>query len=98
MTSIDSLGLDRLDFIKIDVEGAQLQVLEGAAETIARTRPVIQCELHPARNEYPETADHMAGLGYRIEKLDRKNFLFLPPERGGAAEAADADELVKGSA
>jgi FkbM family methyltransferase len=34
--------------MKIDVEGAELDVLEGAARTINRCRPAIEVELHPA--------------------------------------------------
>lgn len=34
------------DVMKIDVEGAELAVLEGGAETIARHRPVLLVELH----------------------------------------------------
>jgi FkbM family methyltransferase len=46
MNTIDSLGLDRLDFIKIDVEGFEPNVLEGAAETISRCRPVMFIEVN----------------------------------------------------
>ena len=34
--TIDSLGLDRVGLIKIDVEGAEHDVIRGAAQTIAR--------------------------------------------------------------
>jgi FkbM family methyltransferase len=42
--AIDSLGLARLDLIKIDVEGMELEVLEGARQTIGRSLPIIMIE------------------------------------------------------
>ena len=45
LRSIDSYGFDDVDFIKIDVEGAELGVLKGAKDTIARCRPMIQMEI-----------------------------------------------------
>jgi len=44
MVSLDALDLPRVDFIKIDVEGAEGMVLLGAQETIAKFRPVIFIE------------------------------------------------------
>jgi hypothetical protein len=48
-------GLTRLDFIKIDVEGAELHVLEGGERSIAAFRPAILVEIearHTARYDY----------------------------------------------
>lgn len=45
MRTIDSYGFDDVDFIKIDVEGAELGVLRGAKETIKRCRPAVQMEI-----------------------------------------------------
>ena len=42
--TLDSYGFKDVVFIKIDVEGHELQVLEGAAETIARSRPIMLLE------------------------------------------------------
>lgn len=41
---IDDLNYQRLDMMKIDVEGYELKVLEGAQKTIKRCRPVIIAE------------------------------------------------------
>jgi FkbM family methyltransferase len=42
---VKGANLDRLDLIKIDVEGAELDVLKGAIETLKRLKPRIICEV-----------------------------------------------------
>jgi hypothetical protein len=42
--ALDTFGLQDVTLVKIDVEGAELEVLEGAAVTIARWRPLVVIE------------------------------------------------------
>ena len=70
-----------VDFIKLDVEGAELNVLEGATELLGRRpRPVILAELadsrcsswgHPASEVY----DHLADRGYQWFSVDAQGGL-----------------------
>lgn len=53
--------------VKIDVEGAEIAVLEGMRETIARDRPAIICELHDTHREFVALMDD---LGYRLINLE----------------------------
>jgi FkbM family methyltransferase len=41
----ESLQLDRLDFIKMDIEGSELKALQGAHNTIQHFRPLIMIEI-----------------------------------------------------
>jgi FkbM family methyltransferase len=43
---VDELGLRRLDLARMDVEGHEVEVIQGMRETIERFRPVICMELH----------------------------------------------------
>jgi FkbM family methyltransferase len=40
------LSLDRLDFMKVDVEGFELEVFAGAKETLATYRPIVFLEMN----------------------------------------------------
>lgn len=44
MTTIDAMGLNSCDLIVLDVEGYELQALQGAKDTIDKFRPVIVVE------------------------------------------------------
>jgi len=62
------------DVIKIDVEGAELQVLEGAAYLLRDRRPTLMVEVHDETFE-PRIGEMLKPLGYRIDVLS--------PGRGG---------------
>ena len=68
------VGERKIDFIKIDVEGAELEVLRGGARTIARSRPIILFEFGLGGAEYfGADADAMFGwfaaIGYRLYRV-----------------------------
>jgi FkbM family methyltransferase len=67
-------GLDRVDFIKADVEGAELLVLQGGRQTLERHRPAIYLEIGApltARMGYAPTAifELLAGLDYAAHTM-----------------------------
>ena len=53
LEKLDELDIDRVDVMKIDTEGAELDVLKGGIRTIARSRPFISTEfVHFKRHGY----------------------------------------------
>jgi len=71
LRSLDSLvaerRLDRVDLIKIDVEGHERQVLDGAETILRRHRPALVIETgHEAEGDRPAIHDRLHGLGYRM--------------------------------
>jgi len=82
VTSIDNFvkekNINKLDFIKIDVEGAEYDTLLGAADTFKNLKPVCIVAIHPdaiaAKGDRVEDIyDFIVGCNYRIT-LDKKEF------------------------
>lgn len=65
VVTIDSFALDRCRLIKADVEGMEIDVLDGARETIARCRPLLYLE-NDRRDRSPGLIRYVRGLGYRL--------------------------------
>lgn len=61
---IDDIRFSRVDCMKIDVEGMEVEVLKGAEETIKRHRPAIYLEANDNGRRL-ELWDAAKSLGYR---------------------------------
>lgn len=67
MTSIDALGLTRVDLIKIDIEGMEVEALQGAIDTLVRNTP--QLIIEKIKSNETEISDLLTPLGYKIFPL-----------------------------
>ena len=71
---LDSLNLQNVDYIKIDCEGFEYRVLQGAIETIKRCRPVVVIEQKP-HDMYAKNYGQFAAIGlledWGMIKLDQ---------------------------
>jgi FkbM family methyltransferase len=61
-----------VSIVKIDVEGAELEVLRGLQGTLARTRPAVICEILPVYERDSERGQFRLGRQQAIEKMMRE--------------------------
>jgi FkbM family methyltransferase len=69
---VREMSLPGLDFVKLDVEGVELQVLDGMTNVLRSSRrPTILCEVHPPI--LPEAfVSRLVPFRYRCTTLDAK--------------------------
>lgn len=71
VVSIDSLvaagTIPPPDVLKIDTEGAEIEIVEGMRETLERHGPSVICELHDTNERFAALMDE---LHYRVTNLD----------------------------
>ncbi|RYF33000.1 MAG: FkbM family methyltransferase [Comamonadaceae bacterium] len=67
--ALDALELERLDFIKADIEEYEFELLVGARQTIAKFRPVVYLEFGPNKDE----------LVAYFDALDYSCYYFISP-------------------
>ncbi|KPP95364.1 FkbM family methyltransferase [Erythrobacter sp. HL-111] len=78
--TLDSFGIESVGFIKIDVEGHELAVLQGGEQTIRRNRPMLLLEFnsHCVNEEAREIIEWLGYLNYHAQPFSSKsNTLFV---------------------
>jgi len=86
MDTLDNIVSRKVDWIKIDVEGAEKLVLLGAEKTIAKDRPILQVEMRDinqsmAHESVWDLLEYITnGLGYWSIGELRGDLIFIPRE------------------
>ncbi|MFC5571464.1 FkbM family methyltransferase [Lysobacter yangpyeongensis] len=89
-------GLGQVALIKIDVEGHEVQVLEGARETLKAHRPVITTECHSSTH-FAAVSAVLSPLGYSVVDIAGRseNFIWVHEEAAGAVRFANIREAME---
>lgn len=80
VVSIDSLEFERLDLVKIDVEGMEIGVLKGSTETVKKHRPYFWIEYWNSNTS--EIKNWFNEIGnYTIYQVTGADILCVPDEK-----------------
>lgn len=74
---LDERGIEHVDLLKVDVEGAWRLVFAGAPKLLAR-RPRIVMEVEGDEAEVGAAMEHLRGMGYDVER--RFSVVFAQPK------------------
>lgn len=87
VSTLDSYNMQEVEFIKIDVEGHEVEVLKGALNTIVSNRPTLLIEIK--EDNLSKVKSFFSTLNYLQTKLENlieitgtpENYIFIPAEK-----------------
>jgi FkbM family methyltransferase len=82
-TTLDSFlegNNEKVSLIKIDVEGHEFEVLEGAQETINKNKPIIYIEVWKDKGDYIKLTEWCSANNYDYEAISPNDYKLVPRE------------------
>ena len=80
IAALDDLGIEEADFVKIDVEGFTLGVLQGAQQTLQRLRPALFVEIFD--RDMDDCYSLLSAMGYqKVLDYPDYNYFFVHHDR-----------------
>ena len=73
----DELKLNKVNFMKIDVEGFELEVLKGARNILSSSHPSIAMETHDFGPSEEEIGKYLSDFGYTVKNVRYRTHLGL---------------------
>lgn len=78
LVTLDSFAYDRVDWIKVDVEGFEMSVLEGGRETIRRNRPWLLLERNGQEDQHRQWLNDLCGPYAAAPVKSKTNTIWIP--------------------
>jgi FkbM family methyltransferase len=79
ITTIDDLNLEKLDFVKLDIESMEIAALEGGRNSIRKHRP--WCWIEYIKSDINDFIDYFRELDYNLYIVDEANLVASPTDK-----------------
>ena len=78
LVTLDSYAFNQVDWIKVDVEGFEMAVLEGAQDTIRRNRPWLLLERNGQDHQHRQWLNDLCGPYEPAPVKSKTNTIWIP--------------------
>lgn len=99
--TLDSFAFPKVDFIKMDIQGSEVDALNGAGELIAKNRPVMFIEIEQQHlkalgSSAQQLIEKILSLGYALFRIENDypcDHICIPLEKAEEFEKAQKDSF-----
>ena len=95
---LNELKIKKIDFVRMDVEGYELNIFEGMENVIKKSKPIVQLEVHKGRMGIENTKkffQFFKNNGYKVNSYHQRDLDLPIIGTPNDVKKYDLDELMK---